>query len=122
MKAEARAKQLLKAAGILAYDPGQQIGECKAPYTVVHSYGNYQTIQSARITYTLLLVHCYVPLNGNQTAALGALVDRVRAAMAGMRGQAKDTGREEPDMVDEQFRALGRALEYQVLKARTGGG
>lgn len=120
MKAEARAKQLLKAAGMIVYDPGQAIGECKAPYVVIHSYGNYQTIQSTRLTYTLLLIHCYVPISSDPTATLGTLVDQARTVMLGMHTQAKDTGREEPDTIASDYKALSRTIEYQVLKARKG--
>ena len=117
MKAEARARMLLKAAGILAYEPGQHTGECKAPYVVVHRYGNYQTIESARLRYSLLLLHCYVPITGDQTAALSALVDQTKTIMTAMATQARPTGREEPDMIDDTYKALTRSIEYQVLLA-----
>lgn len=117
MRAEERAKQLLKAEGLNVYEPGEHIGKCKAPYTVVHCYGNYQTVQSTRLTYTLMLVHCYVPLEGNQTAELSTLVERVKQIMKGMKNQAKPTGREEPDMIESEYGALSRTIEYQILKA-----
>ena len=120
MKAEERAKTLLQKAGMLVYEPGQQAGICKAPYVVAHCFGNYPTIQSRNLRYTLLKLHCYVPLDGNQTAALGILADRVKAAMRDMHGQAKPTGQEGVDMVESDFKALSRTIEYQVLKAQKG--
>lgn len=118
MKAEAKAKQLLNAAGILVYDPGQAIGECKAPYAVVRCAGNYQTIASRRLTYTLMMIHCYVPLDGTQNSALATLSDAVKAAMRAMKRQAMPTGREDPDLIAIDYKALTRAIEYQVLKAQ----
>lgn len=117
MKAEAKAKQLLKDAGILVYDPGLAVGECKAPYAIVRCAGSYQTIESRRLTYTLMMIHCYVPLDGGQNSALATLADAVNAAMRGMARQAAPTGREDPDLIASDYKALTRAIEYQVLKA-----
>ncbi len=117
MRAEQKAKLLLQEYGVTAYDPGQHTGPCKEAYTVVHCYGNYQTVESARLSYTLLLIHCYVPLDGMQTQALSDLTDCVKRVMRGMKRQAKPTGREEPDMVESEFRALSRTIEYQILKS-----
>ena len=118
MKSEAKAKQLLKDAGILVYEPGQAVGECRAPYAVVRCAGNYQTIASRRLTYTLMMIHCYVPLDGTQTSALATLTDAVKAAMRAMAHQAMFTGRVDPDLIASDYKALTRAIEYQVLKAQ----
>ncbi|MEG2622640.1 MAG: hypothetical protein RSC06_07030 [Clostridia bacterium] len=116
MKAEAKAMEMLTSDGLNVYDVGQSIGQCKEPFVVVHCYGNYQSVESTRLGYTLLLVHCYVPLDGTQTASLSILVDRVKRVMRGMIRQAIPTGREEPDMIEQDYRALSRTLEYQILK------
>lgn len=117
MRAEQRAKQLLESDGVIVYAPGQHTGPCKEAYTVVHCYGNYQTVQSTRLSYTLLLVHCYAPLDGTQTETLATLAERVKRVMQGMKSQAKPTGREEPDMIESEYRALSRTIEYQILKS-----
>lgn len=116
MEANKRAKALLKAAGILAYDPGEYTGECKAPYVVVRTYGSYETAQSYHLNYTLMLVHCYVPVGNGSNAALNTLTLAVKGALAGMSSQARLTGREEADYISESFKALTRAVEYIVLK------
>ena len=120
MNAEERAKALLKGAGMLVYEPGQQTGTCKVPYAVVHCFGEYPMIQGQRLRYALLTIHCYVPLDGNQTESLVSLAGRVSAVMRGMYNQAKPTGREGVDMIEPDFRALSRTIEYQTLKVQKG--
>lgn len=116
MRAQERARTLLMDAQIPVYEPGQYAGQCKVPYVVVQCYGNYPTVQARRLTYTLLLVRCYVPLDGKQTEALAALAERVRAAMRPMRPQARPTGQEGPHMIEESYKALSCYIEYQILK------
>ena len=116
MRAEERAQKLLTDAGLLVYAPGQHAGACQAPYVVVHNYGSYPTIQARRLTYGLLMIRCYVPLNGQQAETLAALVSRIKEVMRGMRDQARRTGQESPDMIEDGFKALSRSVEYQILK------
>ena len=118
MKAEERAKTLLKTSGILVYDPGEYAGECKAPYAVVHRSGRYPTIHGRRLCYYLLTVSCYVPVGREDTAKLDALAEKVKGCMRKMVAQAKPTGNESPDAIKSQYKALARGIEYIVLNAQ----
>ena len=116
MKAEERAKELLKAAGIPVYDPGQQVGQCKEPYVVPQCFGSYPSISGWRASYSLMLINCYVPLDGHQTHALGELVEKVREVMRSMQKQAKPTGNMSVDIIENAYKALTRTIEYQILR------
>lgn len=115
MTAIERAKSLLKSAGLRVYDAGVHPDVCKSPYLVVRTDGTYSA--GNRLTgYSLLDIHCYVPLSDNHTDELDRLSYSARAAMRGMVRQAVFTGDESPDMLEDRFRAYSRTLTYRVLK------
>jgi len=112
-----RAQALLKSHDLDAYAPGQYVGRCAQPYAVLRLGGTYPTAQGARLRYTLMQVYCYAPLGEAAPQRLDAFARQVKAALRGMRNQARPTGQEGPDTLEEAYRALSRRLEYQVLLA-----
>ena len=116
MTAVARASALLKDIPLPVYDVGAHLDVCRAPYAVLRNAGSYPTTESARLTYSLLTIYLYVPLDGNQTELLEKLTRAVKSRMRAMRDQARATGNEGQDTIEGDYKALSRALEYQVLK------
>lgn len=112
-----RAQALLSSHGLDAYAPGQYVGRCAAPYAVLRLAGTYPAAQGARLRYTLMQVYCYAPLDAAAPQRLDAFARAVKSALRGMANQARPTGREGPDTLEEAYRALSRMLEYQVLLA-----
>ncbi len=112
-----RARALLSARGVAAYEPGAHPGRCTAAYTVLRQSGLYPTPQARRLRYTLMTVHCYVPLGQDATQRLDALCAAVKGALTPLHSQARPTGREGSDTIEEAYHALSRTIEYQVLRA-----
>lgn len=104
----------LTKAGIAVYDPGLKIGICTAPYVVVQESGSYRFAESWRLGYTLIEVHCYVPLN--QYAALAELVNFVKSALRPLYPDLRPTGTVQPYGINDKFKAHQAAVEYQILK------
>lgn len=109
-----RIRSVLKADGLLVYDPGNHPDKCKAPYVVVRQMGTYASIQSRLTGYTLAQVYVYVPLDAY--GQLTGLAARVKQLLAPLHRQLRPTGHESPDMIEEEYRAHSRSIEYQILK------
>lgn len=107
-------QQTLTAAGVTVYDPGLKTGICTAPYVVVQESGTYPLAQSWRLGYSLIEVHCYVPLN--RYAALGELLMAVKAALRPLYPDLRPTGGVAPCGINDKFKAHEAAVEYQILK------
>lgn len=104
----------LKEAGIAVYHPGARAGVCTEPYTVVQDSGTYQYAASRRLGYTLVLVHCYVPL-GNYPA-LALLAGRVKDALRPLLPDLRPTGNEGLHEINDTFRAHESTVEYLIQK------
>lgn len=104
----------LRAAGIEVRDPAAKQGVCSAPYVVVQEMGTYRYAQSDRLAYTLLSVHCYVPVV--RYDALEVLVGKVGAALAALAPDLRPTGSKGVHTINDRFRAHETYLEYMVQK------
>lgn len=113
-EAAKRMCEALLAAGISAYAPGAHPDQCRAPYAVVRHSGLYATEISRRLCYALIQVHLYVPLDAYET--LPALEASAREALRSLASQVRPTGHVTADMIEEDYRAHTRAIEYMVLK------
>lgn len=104
----------LTSAGITVYHPGARLGVCTAPYAVVQLSGTYQYAGSHRLGYTLLTVHCYVPLI--KYTELERLVSRVKAALSPLFPELRPTGNEGAHTVNDSFKAHECYVEYMVQR------
>ena len=107
-------KNALYAAGLDVWYPAAKQGVCLTPYVVVQNMGTFPYAQSSRLMYTLLSIHCYVPL-GNYDG-LKILVGRVRDALAPLMPDLRPVGNESVHTVNDTFRAHETYLEYIVQK------
>ena len=119
MEAYERARQHLIGLGYLVYAPGQHTGRCEAAYVVLRKGSTSRMIESRHVGYDLLDVNCYVPLD--QYAELAAMVRGVKGHMRALRAQLRPTGYETPDVIEDQYRAHSRSIEYQVYRMLQGG-
>ena len=104
----------LTGAGIAAQYPGAKPGVCTSPYVVVQDFGTYPYAQSTHLGYTLIEVHCFVPV-GNYPA-LPALLSHVRAALAPLSADLRPTGNEGIHDINEPFKAHTAYVEYMLQK------
>lgn len=107
-------KNALSAAGIDVRYPGAKPGICTSPYVVVQSGGTYPYAVSNRLGYTLISVHCYVPLPNY--AGLEPLVKQVKAALAPLYPDLRPTGNQGIDMINDNFKAHESFVEYMIQK------
>lgn len=114
MDAVKRMEDLLKGAGYLVYEPGIHPDACKQPYIVIVQMGTYASLENMDTGYTLTRVNLYVPLG--QRAALADMARAVKAVLLPLRHQARQTGHETPDMIEPEYRAHSRSIEYMTLK------
>ena len=106
--------ETLSAAGIEVHFPGAKPEICNSPYVVVQDFGTYDYAQSRRLGYTLIEVHCYVPVG--RYPLLDTLVGQVRAALSALSPDLRPTGRESVHIVNDRFRAHECTVEYMVQK------
>lgn len=114
MDAREIAKGVLMAAGLLVYDPGEHIGECKAPYVVLRYTGTYASIQSRHVGSETLEARCYVPLA--QYSALKPLKQQVKKALRPLAKQLRPNGHEGADTIEEAYKAHSATVEYDIMK------
>lgn len=104
----------LTAAGITVKYPGAKPGVCNSPYVVVQNFGTYPYAQSSHLGYTLIEVHCYVPVN--QYPQLDSLISSVKAALAPLVADLRPTGNEGIHDINEPFKAHTGYVEYMLQK------
>ena len=114
MDAWQRTKAHLKACGHLAYAPGEHVGVCKTPYIVLHEGGTVRMIESRHVGYATLNVICYVPLGRYEDMV--PMAARVRADMRALAPQVRPTGYMGPTIIEEEYKAHSKTLEYQTQK------
>lgn len=107
-------KNALAAAGIDVRLPGAKPGICKEPYVVVQENGTYPYAAFYRLGYTLITVHCYVPLQ--RYTDLEALVSRVKAALVPLSPDLRPTGNRGIDSINDTFKAHESSVEYMIQK------
>lgn len=107
-------QEALSAAGIEVRYPGAKQGICTLPYTVVQNFGTYQYADSNRLGYTVIAVHCYVPLN--QYPELQKLINRVKAALSPLYPDLRPTGSESNHTINDNFKAHESYVEYMIQK------
>ena len=100
----------LKEAGITVYHPGARAGVCTEPYAVVQDSGTYQYAASRRLGYTLVLVHCYAPLQSYDM--LDDLIERVKSALKSLEPDLRPAGNESPHIINDKFRAHEASIDY----------
>ena len=106
--------ETLSAAGIEVHFPGAKPEICNSPYVVVQDFGTYDYAQSRRLGYTLIEVHCYVPVN--QYPQLDSLIGSVKAALAPLAVDLRPTGNEGIHDINDTFRAHTGYVEYMIQK------
>ena len=104
----------LAGAGIDVAHPGAKQTICLAPYAVVQVAGTYPFAVSRRLGYTLITVHCYVPLSSYQQ--LSVLTERVRAALRSLEPDLRPTGGEGVHLINDKFRAHHGTVQYMLLR------
>ena len=104
----------LSDAGIDVALPGAKQGVCLAPYVVVQQTGTYRFAQSDGLGYSLITIHCYVPLAGYPM--LSSLLERVRAALIPLQPDLRPAGNESPHIINDHFRAHEGSAQYIVQK------
>ncbi len=104
----------LAAAGISVYYPAAKQEICREPYVVVQNGGTYRYASSDRLGYSLVAVHCFVPVG--RYPLLDRLVGQVREALAPLSPDLRPTGRESAHIVNDRFRAHECTVEYLVQK------
>ncbi len=104
----------LAAAGISVYYPAAKQEICREPYAVVQNGGTYRYASSDRVGYSLVTVHCYVPVG--RYPLLDILVGQVRTALSALSPDLRPTGRESVHIVNDRFRAHECTVEYMVQK------
>ena len=116
MDARERIATLATDTGYPVYDPGVKPGKCVTPYIVVRQMGTYASINTNGLGYTLVVVICYVPIGQGAPETLKNMTDAVKAVLAQYPRQLRRTGHESPDMIEAEYTALSRSVEYQVQK------
>lgn len=106
----------LARAGITVFDPAAKQDICHQPYAVVQNMGSYRYAQSDKLVYTLLSVHCYVPLN--RYGELDGLIDRVKNALTALAPDLRPMGNEGIHTINDRFRAYESYVQYLVQKYR----
>ena len=106
----------LARAGITVFDPAAKQDICRQPYAVVQNMGSYRYAQSHRLGYTLLSVHCYVPLNHYDE--LDDLMVRVKTALAALAPDLRPVGNEGIHTINDRFKAHESYVQYLVQKYR----
>lgn len=101
-------------AGLEVWNPAARQGVCLKPYVVVQDMGTYRYAQSRQLVYTLIAVHCYVPLHCYDELAL--LTVRVRNALSGLAPDLRPVGGESVHIINDRFQAHETYLEYVVQK------
>ena len=106
--------ETLSTAGIEVHYPSSKQGVCNSPYVVVQNFGTYDYAQSRRLGYTLIEVHCYVPVN--QYQQLDSFISSVKAALAPLTLDLRPTGNEGIPDINDTFRAHTGYIEYMIQK------
>lgn len=104
----------LAGAGIAVQYPGAKQGVCTSPYVVVQDFGTYPYAQSTHLGYTLIEVHCFVPV-GNYPA-LPLLISQVKAALAPLAADLRPTGGEGTHDINDTFKAHHGTVQYMLQK------
>lgn len=104
----------LMTAGIDVRSPAAKQGVCTSPYVVAQDMGTYRYAQSNRLVYTLISVHCYVPLVNYDE--LSVLVQQVETALEELAPDLRPTGSRGIHTINDKFRAHETYLEYMVQK------
>lgn len=107
-------QKVLLAAGIDVRSPAAKQGVCTSPYVVVQNMGTYRYAQSNRLAYTLISVHCYVPMVNYD--GLGKLVRRVGTVLEELEPDLRPTGSKGVHTINDKFKAHETYLEYMVQK------
>ena len=107
-------QRALRAVGIDVRNPAAKQGVCDAPYVVVQEMGTYRYAQSHRLGYTLVSVHCYVPMA--RYDQLEMLTQRVREALAGLAPDLRPTGNAGVHSINDRFRAHETYVEYMIQR------
>lgn len=101
-----RIRRALEPLGMPIYDPGRHAGICKVPYIVLLYGGMYRLNKCG--AYERHSVIVYAPLG--DCAALDENVRRVRRALSSIVGLDYDT--ESPDIIEDDFGAYSRTIDY----------
>ena len=114
MDALEKIRETLQDADYLVYEPGQAPNACNAPYVVVRGGGTYPFAGSNKTGYTLANVTVYVPLD--QYDQLATMTAQVQTLLTPLYNQARPTGNIGPDIIEEEYQAHSKSLEYMILK------
>lgn len=109
-----RIQTTLTDGGMLVYDPGAHPDVCSAAYIVVRPMGTYPTAESSRLGYRLVNVILYVPLDDHDQ--LDTMNNQVKELLDPLRSQIRPTGNVGADMIEAEYKAHSRSLEYMILK------
>ena len=102
-------------AGIDVAFPGARQGVCASPYAVVQDSGTYRYAQSSRLGYTLITVHCYVPLYAYEQ--LGILIEKVKTALCTLEPDLRPAGNESVHLINDHFRANEGSVQYVIMRS-----
>lgn len=94
--------------------PGARQGVCVSPYAVVQKTGTYRYASSPRLGYTVITVHCYVPLGCY--GQLDILIGRVKAALRTLSPDLRPSGSEGIHLINDHFRAHESSVQYMLQK------
>lgn len=106
----------LCSAGIDVALPGARSGLCSAPYAVVQHSGTFRYAASRRLGYSLITVHCYVPLF--RYDQLDILIRKVKSALKSLEPDLRYQGTLSPHIINDNFRAHEASLQY-IIQRRT---
>ena len=114
MDAITRIREALLADGLAVYEPGQHPDVCKAPYLVVRQGETTPTAGTNKTGYTLATVFLYVPLN--QYDQLATIAAQAQGLLEPLQPQVRPTGNLGPDIIEPDYKAHSRGMEYMILK------
>ncbi|MBQ9901073.1 MAG: hypothetical protein IJM51_01615 [Clostridia bacterium] len=101
-------------AGIDVAMPGTKQGICTSPYAVVQNAGTFRYAQSDRLGYTLITVHCYVPLYNYEQ--LDTLLQSVRSSLDALYPDLRFAGNEGAHIINDHFKANEGSLQYIIQR------
>jgi hypothetical protein len=104
----------LSAAGIDVMLPGAKQDVCLAPYVVVQRLGTFPFAGTRGAGYSLVAVHCFVPLG--RYPSLAPLAERVKDALRPLEPDLRPSGGESAHFINDRFRAHAVTLQYVVLR------
>ena len=106
-----RIRSTLATAGMLVYEQAQARA-CAAPYVVVRDMGTYPYAGNNKTGYTLAVVNVYVPMAGY--SQLQTLIAQVQTLLKPLETQVEPTGNIGPDLIEEDYQAHSKSLEYRI--------